>query len=106
MNILVGIRYSQGAFTPEGSTQERNYDNVILHILSDGDGDVNGLGCNPVKIKRDVAIRAFGTENIAQYLYCEIELQYALKNALPILHRVLVTSKPQPIAVGGVAVSK
>ena len=48
----VGCKYSKGAFTPEGSTQELTFDNAILYCVSDEEKDTKGLMAYDIKLSR------------------------------------------------------
>lgn len=102
MNRIVGFRALGEREFKNDDGKMQKYDNVEICLLTDVDPEVIGFTAITTKLKREVAVRAFGGDDFSKWVGCDVRLIYDMGiTGKPVLRRVERVGDPAPILFDG-----
>lgn len=88
MTKCIGVRFKSGSFKPEGSSQELQYDNVFLQLISNNRVEgLIGQSAYEFKIKRSL-FPEMDDQDWLNLIDAEIELVYGIVSGKPMLQEI------------------
>jgi hypothetical protein len=87
-NILLGFENSNGNMTDRKTGELIQWDNMIIHVITDNREEVTGWFCDHIKCKTK-NINVIGAANLQELLFRPVYLQYDITAKEPTISAVI-----------------
>ena len=88
--LLMGFENSNGTMTDKRTGEVIQWDNMIIHVMSNDRAETNGWFCDHIKCKSKNAV-VLGAENLEALLYHPVYLQYDITAKEPTISAIIAS---------------